>query len=126
MASDAVPDLAAGVAVERVPEGGIIQGTVGGEDVVLVRRGAEFFAVGASCTHYGGPLRRGLVVGDTLHCPLHHACFSLRTGEALHAPAFDPIARWRVERTGDTVFVREKQPVPVRKTAAPSRDAQKP
>src|SRR5215469_1336683 len=126
MASDAVPDLAAGVAVERVPEGGIIQGTVGGEDVVLVRRGAEFFAVGASCTHYGGPLRRGLVVGDTLHCPLHHACFSLRTGEALHAPAFDPIARWRVERNGDTVFVREKQPAPVRKTASPSRNAHKP
>ena len=55
-----------------------------------------------------GRLARGLIVGDTVRCPLHHACFSLRTGEALRAPAFDPISRWRVEVAGDTVFVREK------------------
>ncbi len=40
---------------------------------------------------------------------MHHACFSLRTGEAVRAPALDPIDCWRVERAGDTVYVREKQ-----------------
>ena len=45
---------------------------------------------------------------DTVRCPLHHACFSLRTGEALRAPAFDPLPRWRVEIAGDKAFVREK------------------
>jgi NADPH-dependent 2,4-dienoyl-CoA reductase/sulfur reductase-like enzyme/nitrite reductase/ring-hydroxylating ferredoxin subunit len=113
------PDFKTGVPVAAVPDGGLLLGSVGGEDAVLIRRGIEWYAVGSSCTHYHGPLAQGLVVGDTLRCPLHHACFSLRTGEALRAPAFDPIACWRVERIGDTVFVREKL-----STAAP--DASKP
>ncbi len=50
------------------------------------------------------------MVGDTVRCPWHHACFSLRTGEAVRAPAFDPLPRWRVQRQGEQVFVRDKQP----------------
>lgn len=110
MGSSAKPDLTAGVAIDKVPDGGMILGKVGGKYVVLARRGDEFFAVGAACTHYQGPLFEGLVVGDTVRCPWHHACFSLRTGEALRAPALDPISCWRVERTGDKVYVREKLP----------------
>jgi NADPH-dependent 2,4-dienoyl-CoA reductase/sulfur reductase-like enzyme/nitrite reductase/ring-hydroxylating ferredoxin subunit len=101
-------DLAKGVPAAGLNDGGIILGHVGDKDVVLVRSGNELFAVGANCTHYRGPLADGLVVGDTIRCPLHHACFSLRTGEALRAPALDPIACWRVEREGDRIFVREK------------------
>jgi NADPH-dependent 2,4-dienoyl-CoA reductase/sulfur reductase-like enzyme/nitrite reductase/ring-hydroxylating ferredoxin subunit len=104
----------------------MIQGKVGGENVVLARRGTEFFAVGATCTHYGGPLGRGLIVGDTLRCPLHHACFSLRTGEPLRGPAFDSIPRWRVERVGDSVFVREKLTAHIRRPASASIRGQKP
>jgi NADPH-dependent 2,4-dienoyl-CoA reductase/sulfur reductase-like enzyme/nitrite reductase/ring-hydroxylating ferredoxin subunit len=126
MASVVVPDFAAGVAVDRVPDGGMIQGKVGSENVVLVRRGTEFFAVGATCTHYGGQLSRGLIVDETVRCPLHHACFSLRTGEPLRPPAFDPIPHWRVQRVGDSVFVREKLTAPIRRPAATSRRGQKP
>ncbi len=108
MENSAKPDLKTGLPVDSIPDGGMILGQADGEDVVLVRRGDELFAVGASCTHYHGPLAEGLVVGETLRCPWHHACFSLRTGEALRAPALDPIAHWRVERIGDKAYVREK------------------
>ena len=109
-------DLSNGVAADRLADGAIVRGKVAGEDVILVRRGSDFFALGAKCSHYGGPLAKGLVVGDELRCPLHHACFSLRTGEVLRPPAFDPIPCWRVERVGDTVFVRERVSAPTRRT----------
>jgi NADPH-dependent 2,4-dienoyl-CoA reductase/sulfur reductase-like enzyme/nitrite reductase/ring-hydroxylating ferredoxin subunit len=114
------PDFASGVAVDSVPDGEMIQGKVGDEAVILARRGAEFFAVGAKCTHYGGPLAKGLFVADEVRCPLHHACFSLRTGAVLRPPALDPIPCWRVERIGDRVFVRQRLPAAVRAPAAVS------
>ena len=102
------PDLTRGVALDDLGDGGMVGGHVGDEAVLLARRGEEFFAIGATCSHYGGPLAEGLIVGDTVRCPWHHACFSLRTGEALAAPAFNPMPCWRVEKRDGTVFVREK------------------
>src|ERR1700687_868724 len=106
------PDLAQGIALSQLTDGGKLVGHVGGDDVLVVRRGAEVLAVGAHCTHYHGPLADGLVVGDTVHCPWHHACFDLRTGEALHAPALSPLASWSVEQRDGKIFVREKRPAP--------------
>src|ERR1041385_7829032 len=120
MKNPAEPDFSNGVPGDRIPDGGMIQGKLGDEDVIIARRGDQFFAVGAQCPHYGGPLIKGLVVGEELRCPLHHACFSLRTGEVLRAPAFDAIPCWRLEQVGGNVFVREKLPVPVRKLTAAS------
>jgi nitrite reductase/ring-hydroxylating ferredoxin subunit len=119
------PDLTAGIVISTLEDGGMLLGRAGDDDVVLARSGDELFAVGAHCTHYRGPLVDGLVVGDTVRCPWHHACFSLRSGEVLHAPALDPIACWRVERQGEMAFVREKlaEPQPsraVRTTHTPS------
>src|SRR6478609_5734273 len=108
------PDFAQGVAVSSLTEGAMLLGHAQGEPLILVRRGGELFAIGAVCTHYGGPLAEGLLVDDTVRCPWHHACFSLRTGEALRAPALNPIACWKVEQADGKVFVREKakrQPV---------------
>src|SRR5262249_30790980 len=101
------PDLARGVPLGDVADGGMVGGHVGDDAVLLARRGDELFAIGATCSHYNGPLAEGLIVGDTVRCPWHHACFSLRTGEAVAAPAFNPMPCWRVEKTGINIFTIE-------------------
>jgi apoptosis-inducing factor 3 len=104
------PDLAAGVEVAQLAESTRFLGHVHGDAVMLVRRGDVIHALGATCTHYSGPLADGLVVGNTVRCPWHHACFDLRTGEALGAPALDPVPCYEVLRRGDRVIVGAKQP----------------
>jgi NADPH-dependent 2,4-dienoyl-CoA reductase/sulfur reductase-like enzyme/nitrite reductase/ring-hydroxylating ferredoxin subunit len=108
------PDLTQGIAIDTLADGAMLAGHVGDDAVLLARRGAEFFAIGATCTHYSGPLAEGLLVGDTVRCPWHHACFSLRTGEALHAPALSPVACWTTEQRDGNVYVREKTERPPR------------
>lgn len=102
------PDLVKGIALSAVADGAMLLGHAHGEPVLLTRRGDELFAIGNICTHYGAPLNEGLLVDDTVRCPWHHACFNLRTGEALRAPALNPVPRWRVEQKDGTVCVREK------------------
>ncbi|HXT15778.1 MAG TPA: FAD-dependent oxidoreductase, partial [Gemmatimonadaceae bacterium] len=103
------PDFGAGVKAGDIPAGGTLLGHAQGEPVLLARVNDEYFAIGASCTHYGGPLAEGVVDGDTVRCPWHHACFSLRTGEALRAPALNPVACWNVEQRGGSIFVTGKE-----------------
>jgi NADPH-dependent 2,4-dienoyl-CoA reductase/sulfur reductase-like enzyme/nitrite reductase/ring-hydroxylating ferredoxin subunit len=114
------PDLTQGIATESLADGAMLAGHVGEEAVLLARRGDEYFAIGATCTHYNGPLAEGLLVGDSVRCPWHHACFSLRSGEALHAPALSPVACWRTERRDGKVVVLEKvEPSAAPRVAAP-------
>ncbi len=84
------PDLTQGVAMADLVDGKLV-GHIGSDEVLLVRSGAELFAVDAHCSHYHGPLVDGIVVGHGVRCPWHHACFDLRRGEAVRAPAFGPI-----------------------------------
>src|SRR5689334_25219778 len=95
--SQAGPDFTQGVLLADLAEGSMVTGHVGDKPVLLARQGGELFAVGATCTHYGAPLADGLLVGDTIRCPWHHACFSLRTGQVLRPPALSGLKCWRVE-----------------------------
>ena len=113
------PDFEKGIALVEITDGTMLLGHTRGEAVLLVRRGDEFFAIGAVCTHYSGPLAEGLLVGETVRCPWHHACFSLRTGAALRAPALNPVSCWRVEQQDGVLRIREK----LEKAALPSRRA---
>jgi NADPH-dependent 2,4-dienoyl-CoA reductase/sulfur reductase-like enzyme/nitrite reductase/ring-hydroxylating ferredoxin subunit len=110
-ASPAGPDLSEGIALSEF-SGATLLGHVGDEEVLLVRSGAEIFAIDPHCSHYHGPLAEGLVTGESIRCPWHHACFDLRTGEAARAPALNPLAVWKVEREGDRIFVRQKREQP--------------
>ena len=119
------PDLTEGVAVADFTDGKLV-GHVGDEEVLLIRSGGEIFAIDAHCSHYHGPLADGIVVGETVRCPWHHACFDLRSGEALRAPALSALACWKVEARDGRVFVagKREQPRPRGKTApanAPGR-----
>ena len=120
------PDLAQGIAESELATDAMLGGHVGEDAVVLARAEGEIFAIGGKCTHYGGPLAEGLLVGTEIRCPWHHACFSLRTGEALRAPAFDPLARWRVERADGRLFVREKLDAERPATRVGATDADQP
>src|SRR5882672_2016448 len=117
-APPAGPDLSQGIALSEF-SGATLLGHVGDEEVLLVRSGAEVFAIDPHCSHYHGPLADGIVDGESIRCPWHHACFDLRTGEATRAPAFNPLAVWKVEREADRIFVRQKreQPKPVKAAA---------
>ena len=105
---DTGPDLTRGVTLAQFNGRAMLRGHVGEEAVLLARLGDDVVAVGAQCTHYQGPLDQGIIDGETVRCPLHHACFSLRTGEALGAPAFDPVGCWQVERESDRFIVRKR------------------
>ena len=110
------PDLLAGVALDAVPESGLLAGTIGTHDAVLVRDGGTFRAVGAKCTHLGAPMAKGLLVGGELRCPWHHACFDIASGRAAKAPAFDPLPVWPVAIEEGRARVTQAEPL-----AAPRR-----
>jgi apoptosis-inducing factor 3 len=103
------PDLKAGVDLESLVENSPLLGHFDGEAVILVRQRENIFAIGATCTHYSGPLAEGLVVGETIRCPWHHARYSLRTGEAEGAPALNPVSCFMVQREGGKVRVDRKR-----------------
>ncbi len=109
--TEAALDLTKGIRVEDLADGAMTAGRVGEEEVVLARKGDEYFAVSAHCTHYHGPLVEGRLDGDTIHCPWHHACFNLRNGDALAAPAFRPLTVFPTTRDGDRIRVGPAAPV---------------
>ena len=110
-APPAGPDLSKGVALSEFSDTTLL-GHVGDDEVLLVRSGSAIFAIDAHCSHYHGPLAEGLVDGESIRCPWHHACFDLRTGEASRAPAINALAVWQVEHEGDRIFVRQKRAQP--------------
>jgi len=105
------PNLSEGVALAELSDGKMLLGHAAGEAVLLARQGDEIFAVGATCTHYSGPLAEGLLAGATVHCPWHHACFDLRTGAAV-PPALNAIPCYEVVREGERVRVGRRLPEP--------------
>lgn len=113
------PDLGAGIDASQLREGEPLLGHAAGEAIVLVKAGGEVCAVGAACTHYGGPLAEGIVERGTIRCPWHHARFDLRTGAA-ERPGRDPIPCYGIEQQGGRVRVGARiSPAQPRAAAGP-------
>lgn len=113
------PDLSRGVPAEDVKEGAILLGHADGEPVILARCNGQLHAVGATCSHYSGPLAKGVVVNGAIRCPWHHAAFDLATGAAIRFPALNDIPCWNVEeRDGRAVVgARRSGAGPARRTS---------
>src|SRR5438094_10159115 len=94
------PDFEKGFEIDTVPAGGTLLGHAFGEPILVARQGPQLFAIGATCTHYGGPLAKGLMVDCTVCCPWHHARLHLRTGEAISATTLRATSR-RKNQTQD-------------------------
>src|SRR5213592_3940330 len=110
------PDFEKGCSINDLADGTMLAGQAFGEPVLVARRGEELFAIGATCTHYGGPLAKGLMVDCTVHCPWHHARFDLRTGEAIAAPALNNVECYKIDKREAQFFVTSKiDEKPVRK-----------
>lgn len=118
-ASDA-PDLAQGIAAEDLAEGALLAGRFEDEPVLLVRSDGRLCALAATCTHLQAPLAEGRLADGELTCPWHHARFAVATGEAVAAPALDPLRRYEVEERDGRVRVTGRSPA-ARPGPAPSR-----
>ena len=110
------PNFSEGIAISDLT-GNITQGRVGDQAAILVRSGDEWHILGAFCSHYHAPLVDGLLANGHLRCPWHHACFDIRSGEAVRAPAFTPLTKWDVEEIDGRVYARGKRARP--KATAP-------
>src|SRR5881398_923580 len=115
------PDFEKGCDIDEVQDGGMLLGHAFGEAILVARQGSQLFAIGATCTHYGGPLAKGLMVDCTVRCPWHHARFDLRTGEAIGAPALSNVIRYKIDKRGEQFSVAGKiDEKPVRKPKSSS------
>ena len=119
------PDFSRGIAITEIPTDGTIVGRVGSEPVLLSRFDGEFIAVSGTCTHYGAALGHGLIAEGSVRCPLHHACFDLRSGRALHAPALDDLDGWTVNVEGGMAFVTARAGTIITNTAKPRQNVAK-
>jgi nitrite reductase/ring-hydroxylating ferredoxin subunit len=74
--------------------------------VLLANVDGAFYALQDVCGHRGAPLSRGDLTGHVIECPLHYACFDVRTGKLLSGPASADVVTYEVRVEGGTVYVK--------------------
>lgn len=98
--------------LDRLAVGTMEEVQVGAIPVLVVRTARGVQALAARCPHYGAPLAEGLLAGDRIVCPWHHACFAADTGMQLEPPADDGLARYPVRVEDGRIFVRVPDDMP--------------
>lgn len=97
-------------------DGEMKQVSANGSQILLACVGGNFHAVGAHCTHYGAPLVEGILSGQRIVCPWHHACFDITTGDLQEPPAFDALPRYEVKVEDNQLIVSVPDAAPDRRT----------
>lgn len=92
--------------VDDLKDGELKVVRVGDTDVLLARADGQYYALYPQCTHYQAPLVKGLLNGHRLVCPWHNACFDVRTGHRLEAPALNGLPTYEVRTEDGQVLVR--------------------
>ena len=95
--------------VSELPPGAHRVVDMDGAQVAVFNLDGELYAIEDICTHDGGILTGGPVEGDVIVCPRHGARFCVRTGEALSAPAYEPVATFPVRVEAGAVQVRDER-----------------
>lgn len=85
--------------------GSVLRVDVAGKALALYNLDGTYYATDDICTHAYASLAEGFLDGETIECPLHGATFSIKTGEALTAPAVEPLATYAVRVEGDDILV---------------------
>ncbi len=95
-------------------DGQMLLVTVGDERVVIARCTEGFFAFSDHCTHQGGSLSDGALVGCTVQCPWHGSQFDVCTGRVVAGPAQEKIITYTVEVRNNEIYVQRPGPVQVK------------
>lgn len=80
---------------------------VGDEEILVVRKGGEAFALSYLCSHLDMELEGGRLEGDAWVCPHHGAKFDVRTGGTLSMPAVEDVGSFEAKVEGGAVFLKE-------------------
>ncbi len=87
-APEALPDEFVPVMPEAdLAENELQKAEAAGIPVVLLKRGGRIFVMAEKCSHLGGPMSEGKVVGDAIVCPWHDSKFALEDGRVIDGPA---------------------------------------
>ena len=78
---------------------------VDGQALALFNVDGTFYATDNTCSHVGGPLGEGALIGKEITCPLHGAQFDVTSGKVLGGPARSDVKCFNVKVEGNEVFV---------------------
>src|SRR5581483_8600514 len=103
--SEAAHEFMAVAKVDDIAPGSVVKIDAGGLSFALYNLDGTFYATEEICSHAHASLAEGFILDDTIECPLHGACFAIKTGEVLSAPATEPILTFPVRIENGLVLI---------------------
>ena len=91
--------------VDEVPKGGMKGFEANGKKILVANIGGKFYAMGAACTHVGGPLPKGSLEDNVVTCPWHGSKFDVTTAKCVGGPAKKDEPKYEVKVQGKDLMV---------------------